>query len=271
MKRNLRNILFSLSSCLLLNLIIINTASADTPYVVQPTYNDASSTSDNLWHMYVAPFLWGSSISSDIDTQGISTHFTVPFSEIFNSLDFAGELHIEANNGPWTIMIDPTYVKYSDTKNYANTQLDITSQNWIVDGGVFFNMFSNPISADQMFSMELMAGARYLDLENSLGITTPANHVSTESNNEYLAPIVGARLSYDIGQTSHFWLRGDVGGFGVDNVSNTWQTILGYAYSINDNVDLGIAYRVLRFDTKQTNADTSTYLYGPEVGIAFKF
>jgi hypothetical protein len=239
--------------------------------MVQPTYNDASTMSDNLWHFYVAPYFWASSINSDTNIDGISNNISVPFGDLIRSLDFGGEVHVEANNGPWTLMLDPTYVKLSDSKNSGTTSLDTTSQNWLVDGGVFFNMFSNPVSADQMLSLELLAGARYLDLENSLGITTSVSHISTESENEFLTPIIGARLTFDASQTSHFWLRGDVGGFDVDNVSNTWQGILGYAYSLNQGTDIGIAYRVLKIDINKTNANYNTYLYGPEIGIAFKF
>lgn len=271
MKSNLRNLLFSLSSCLVINLCLFTNANADTQYLVQPSYNDASLTSDNNWHFSVAPYFWASSINADNNIQGISNTISVPFSQLTQSLDFGGEINVEANNGPWTIMFDPTYVKLSDDNTSGITTVDTTSKNWIVDGGVFFNMFSNPISADQLLSLELLAGGRYLSLENSLGITTPNNHISVESNDEYLVPIVGARLSYDVSQTSHFWLRGDVGGFGIDNVTNTWQGILGYAYSLSDSTDIGVAYRVLKIDINKTNANTNTYLYGPEVGIAFKF
>jgi hypothetical protein len=278
----LRNLLFSLSSCLIINLCLFNNANADTQYQaqptyqVQPTYNDASLTSDDTWHLLIAPYFWGSSINGNFDVHGISNNFSVPFNDLVNHLDFGGELHMEANNGPWTLMVDPIYVKLTDTKSVAYATLNLTTQLVIVDGGVFYNMFSNPISNNQMLSLELLAGGRYFGLENTIGITTSAPifgsiHYSTQNTNEFLVPIVGARLTFDASQTQHFWLRGDVGGFGIDNVSDTWQGILGYSYSVSNNTDVGIAYRVLKIDYSKNNSGMNTYFYGPEVGIGFHF
>lgn len=278
MKKNLRQLLFVISSCLIINSTYIHSAYADTGNIVAPTYNDASLTSSGGWQFLVAPYLWGAAINGDYTTRNFSSHFSLPFSDIWNNLDFVGEIHVEANNGPWTIMIDPTYLKLSANNNAGNVSADLTSEIWIVDGALFYTMFNNPMPNNQMLTMETEIGARYIGLDNSLTLTynspiTPAQNFSStpESNNNFLVPIVGLRFTYDLNQTSHFWLRGDIGGFGIDNVSNTWQTILGYSYSLSDNVDLGLAYRVLKIDFDKNSNAVNTYMYGPEIGIGFHF
>lgn len=277
MKGNYRNLLLTLTSCLIINSCFIITANADPQNQIQPTYNDASLTSDNTWHFLIAPYFWGSSINGTINVHGFSNDFSVPFTELVSHLDFGGEVHMEANNGPWTLMLDPTYLKLSDTKNVGNSTIDLTSQTVLADGGVFYNMFTNAMPNNQMLALDLFGGTRYLGLENSLGITVSSPipqvsfHTSTQVTNSFLVPIVGARMTFDASPTQHFWLRGDVGGFGIDNVSNTWQAIAGYAYSVSDDVDVGLAYRVLKIEMSKNDSSASILFYGPELGVAFHF
>ncbi len=257
---------------------MINNANAETSNLVQPTYNTASLTSEGGWQFLIAPYFWAASLNGDFTIQNFSTHFSLPFSDIWNNLDFAGELHLEANNGPWTIMLDPTYLKLTANNNVGNVSAKLTSELWVVDGALFYTFFNNPLPNDQMFTMEGEVGARYFGLENmeSLNYNSPINPAlnvgsSTTVDNNFLTPIVGLRFTYDLNQINHLWLRGDVGGFGIDDVSNTWQAILGYDYSMSDNVDLGLAYRVLKIDFNKNISSVNSYWYGPEIGVGFHF
>jgi opacity protein-like surface antigen len=61
-------------------------------------------------------------------------------------------------------------------------------------------------------------------------------------------------------------------GFGVDNVTNTWSITAGLTYNISRHIDLGLAYRVLKINVvKSTNVAFNTLMYGPELGVIFRY
>lgn len=240
------------------------------------------------WRFSIAPYGWMSSLSSDITVKNTSQHIFMPFGKILKEIDFAGEVHLEATRGPWTLMLDPTYIKLSSKSNvgpvyvgplqqYIVGPIDIntTAQTLLIDGGAFYKAYNHQISATQSLSLEALAGARYLGLKNKLALgfsraeLFPGMDISATVN--VLAPIIGARIKQDFSK-AHAWLRADVGGFGVDHVNNTWSATAGWAYNISPKIELGIAYRVLKIDiTKSNILALKTLMYGPELGFAYLF
>jgi hypothetical protein len=228
---------------------------------------------DEGWHFLVAPYGWASSVEGNATIQNRTTSIHIPFSTLLKYVDFAGEIHIEAGYGPLTLMIDPTYLKLSKD---VNTQLlntpfflngHLISKIVLVDGGVFYRVLSTSPATPEYASLELLGGARYLGVNNTLSFAAISPTLST--NTQLTAPIVGARLKYDPTPRAHLWLRGDIGGFGVDNVKNTWSTTAGFGYTVYPHIDLGLAYRVLDIRVTKPNSTINVLLYGPMIGIAF--
>ena len=170
-------------------------------------------------------------------------------------------------------MLDPTYLRLTkdlDSPILGN-QLVIkataTSETTLIDSGVFLRVSSTPA---QDASLELLGGARYLELSNGIKFPQLPPQFSVSDNTSLLAPIVGARIKYDPNEKAHFWLRGDVGGFHVDDVALTWSGTVGFAYTIHPHIDLGAAYRTLGIDfNKGSISAANIVISGPTLGIAF--
>lgn len=133
--------------------------------------HSAVNTSDD-WHFSVAPYGWLSSLSSDITIKNTTNHLFIPFGKILKEIDFAGEIHIEANRGPWTFMLDPTYIKLSSKstvgpifvgplKQYVVGPITIhsTAQTLLIDGGIFYRAYENQTAADKSISIEALGVA----------------------------------------------------------------------------------------------------------------
>lgn len=228
--------------------------------------NNSSHTDG--WHFLIAPYLWASSVSGDVTVKGNTRDFHVSFADILKHFDFGAQAHLEAGHGPWTLMLDSTYLKLSDDRDKGLIRPSITSQIVLIDAGVFYRIFSTPLHADQFLSFEILGGARYLSLDNQMDFPM---RLSLSDRTQMTTPIVGGRLKADLTPKTYVWLRGDVGGFHIGHVNNTWSGSAGIAYSINSHLDLGIAYHVLKIDFNKGNAAMNVLMYGPMLGAAVRF
>lgn len=224
----------------------------------------------NGWNFLIAPYGWLASADGTIHVGDFSSDFHVPFSQVLEDFDGGGEVHIEAGYGPITLMLDPTYLRLKqdvgDDTFFAGT---LTSKYTLVDGGVFYQIASNCFPSGQSIALELLGGGRYVSTSSDVDFD---RGFSLSTSADYFAPIVGARIKYELSPQTHLWLRGDVGGFGIDDVNNTWSSALGIGYNINPNFEIGAAYRVLKLDLDAArNSSVDTYLYGPMIGVAFTF
>lgn len=276
---------------------------------VQPPQVNISPTiakvgTDNGWHFLVAPYGWMPAIDGEVTVKDTTHHVFIPFSKILSNLDFAGEIHLEANRGRLTFMLDPTYLKVTNnfeqmvdrtrfvilptpvpvtvpvtTVLTANETL--TSATTLIDGGIFYRLFSGAPAANQYASFEILGGGRYFGTNNSFEFRSSRNttidqftferlrSLDVSSTNQLIAPIVGARIKYDPSPRWHLWVRGDGGGFNVDNMQSTWSATGGIGFTVHPHIDLGLAYRALDIKFTQSNAAMNVFMYGPMAGIAF--
>jgi hypothetical protein len=274
------------TKCLISSLFLLSSFSFQTFAAMDK--DAVINTNTEKWHYLIAPYGWFSPTSATIQVDNISKHIFVPLDKVLKSLDFSGEVHLEANKGAWTFMLDPTYIKLSSKVSagpifvgpYNQTiigpiDIHIVSQTLLIDGGIFYKVYQNQWNNLQPFSFEVLGGFRYLGLKNQLTLSPsrtdifPGIQVSSTSN--AIAPIIGGRFkqSYSKGLV---WLRTDVGGFSIDKVTNTWSAATGVTYNVSSSTDLALAYRVLKIKVAESsNSSFDTLIYGPELGIVFRF
>lgn len=258
--------------------IPIQKTQAQAPVVEVTTVSQAKG-----WHFLLVPYLWMSDVRGEATVRHATDHVNVSFSEILKRLDFAFQGHAEANYEEWTLMADVTYLKLSNHFRGSDLrfvshikdlrpftfQLDVTSSTTLIDFGVFYQVSQLVDPQNQTSTtFELLGGGRYIRPTVDLKFNHLNPTLSSETNS--LSPIVGARIKYHFDAKTVLWLRGDMGGWHVNHMDNTWSAIGGVSYAIRPNIDLGLAYRFLDMElSKNTNVSFNTQLSGPIVGIAF--
>lgn len=75
--------------------------------------SSGSTLGSNDWEFAIVPYLWMSGLSGDIGVRGQTADVDISFSDIWDALDFGGQVHIEAKRGNWGFFIDTTYLKLS--------------------------------------------------------------------------------------------------------------------------------------------------------------
>src|SRR5262245_22771019 len=66
----------------------------------------------NCWHFLIAPYVWASALTETAKVQDHTADAHVSPNQAFNHLGYAG--YIEGGYGPWTLMVDPAYLKLTD-------------------------------------------------------------------------------------------------------------------------------------------------------------
>lgn len=222
----------------------------------------------NSWHFLFAPYGWFSSIKGKVTVKGITKTANIPFSQVLQDLDFAGEAHLEANYNRITFMLDPTYLKLAQDVDEDRLKTTLQSKTTLVDTGIFYRLLSTAPHSNPYVALELLGGARYFGAKNELDFDRLPN-LNVASTTQAWSPIVGGRIIFEPAAKSELWLRGDIGGFNVDHVHRTWSATAGFSYIIHRHIKLGVAYRALDIEFTQKAAAVNLLIHGPMLGIGF--
>ncbi len=222
-------------------------------------------------HGSVTPYLWGLSVDGDTRVGPITTSVDIPFSDIFDKLNFALMVEGEYWNGRWGLMGN---LLYSNLENSSGGLLSTTTDfRMTILGAAVAYRFGPFENANNRTVFDAYAGLRHtkLDVRLTTGLgATASRDVS------FTDPVIGGRLITELGPKSRFVIGGDIGGFGVGS-DFSWQAIGLYARDISlgqTPAMLLLGYRALGQD--YTTGGTipltidATY-HGPVIALSFAF
>ena len=233
---------------------------ADQPLVVQ----------DTSWHFRVAPYLWALNMdgSSQIGTQ--RAHVDQTFGDILSHLSFAGMIWLEADKGDWGVFLNSLYSVLKDTAHDGSLSLDAKSRYGLFTAGVSYKVYQS-----NNLGVVPFVGFRYTLNDVELKASNPTSTVNVSDNENWINPIIGARLIYDFNKIWLLKLEGDIGGTNAtSNYSYSMTGLIGYhPQTMLKNSTVYFGYRLLD-QNYQTGSGTSTYIWnmriaGPMLGIAF--
>lgn len=227
------------------------------PVVVEETVSDEWKYSGSL-------YLWGAGMSGESATGG---DIDISFSDIIDNLDFAYMGNIAAQKGKWGFQADLIYLAVGNKPNVdlgeGLTLSNVKVKAWIVTPTVTYRV----MESDKL-SLDLMAGARYLDMKADL---TVSPYPEASSSGGAWDGIIGVKARVDLSEKWFMPFQFDVG---TGETDLTWQAFAGVGYQY-DNFDVIAGYRHLdwEFDDNNKGADTFNDLTisGPIVGVKYWF
>ncbi|WP_233237107.1 hypothetical protein [Bordetella sp. LUAb4] len=252
-----------------------NTATVTPPESTPST--PASSPSD--WHVTVSPYLWAASLRGHADIAGRRADFHMPFSTIFEDLDFSFMGNIEASNGRYGFYIDNVYTSLGQRQHVDGLSTHTRLRaNWLT-GGAFVRAYEQQLGGStlagtpRIFAIEPTMGLRWTSLRGS--IDTPLGDVSSRVN--WTDPFIGVRVETDLTDRWNLSAEADIGGFGMGSeFSANGQVYLGYRLKLfGHDTMLRLGYRALYQDyrehTDYGRAKWSNTMQGPVAGISIRF
>jgi hypothetical protein len=245
-------------------------AIADQPPDAAAEPAPAPRAANDEWHFTLAPYLWAMSMRVEAGDGSASSTSEACFLDLLNSLDGAAQLRFEGIKDRWGFFLDGTYLTLSDDANVRTDRFRVRgidvdmhiTEAWLDFGGMY--RFGDP-----GFVFDLMLGGRYAYVATEISVG-PFDVV--DSSSDFLAPLIGGRLEFDLSDRWMMSVKGEVGGFGVGDAADlTWGATGLFGYRASESMTLGFGYRIYAIDLKDDGVDLDLQLHGPIVGAAFSF
>ena len=227
---------------------------------------------DDAFHFDITPYLWLPSVNNQLDVKGVPIEFgtNIDATDVFDKLDFAFLVAGQARIKRFGVYYDVQGVKLSDDGNLPrNIGNGYHYSTTFVAGtlGLQYRLFD-----ERKFSLDLLAGARAIYAEVSVGIDETARtpELKGDQNKWWVDPIVGIKGSYHF--TDKWAVHGyaDYGGFDTSS-RYAYQLIGTVSYSFTDHIALQVGYRFFADDYENGAFKLNTKLYGPVAGLTFSF
>lgn len=261
-----------------------------------PATTDADSSLFSDWTLTVTPYLWLFTLTGDVGAAGQQTSVDTNIFDLFENNDsvLGIEANFQARNGPWTLLVDPTWLRVEDNFHMSGDlgvrlNGDYKADAWIIDLMVMREVWRMDIGAPVVekgmpkhgLALDLLGGTRIwvLSMDGDFDITTPGpifDELSRDlDRTETWADVVlGARGTWDITDRLHLLLRGDIGGFHIvsDLTSEQWGSLVYDFGLFGRDAFAAVGYRGLYTDYDPNGGFLmKTWLHGPTIGVGMKF
>jgi len=231
-----------------------------------PAEAETDSKQDG-WKFGGAAYLWAAGVKG---TSVAGDEIDVSFSDLLGDLDGGLMGILSAQKGSWTLLADIIYLSiHQETSSTANligipakVDVDVKLKGFVSTFGVAYRVID-----DDMTRLDLLAGARYFNLDIDFDTDVGAGTVKYSDSEDALDGIIGAQVIIDLSERWYISLYADVGA--GDN-KLTWQAWPGVGYRL-EKVDVVAGYRHLAWETDVGDTLDDLNFSGPMLGAKFRF
>lgn len=218
-------------------------------------------SSQDAWQISLGTSTWATALlgSFAIDSDARSA-----VSQIDDSYDqFHTGLSIEANRGPWSILLEGSYASFGaevppPLPIFAPSPVEVRTAEVQLAGGF-------RVHEDLRACIDLLAGVRF----NYLGTEDQFSDAGGRKIN-WLDPSVGIRARVELLDNFYASTRAELGGFGMGS-DHFWQVDIGLDYELTDHLSVELRYQHFEADYAQDDSDVQLSFKGPKVGVNYRF
>ena len=225
------------------------------------------------WRFNLNAYGWIPWAPADIRIGENEAHIPEDATTIFQSLRMALMFEAEVHKGPIGVFISPLYVEldYSENKSGPIQKVTLQEQAWLIDYGGAYSVWKWKFGKSSTFDIGPYAAGRWFH-DNIKIEFKPGPTISKEV--EFNTPVVGFRGYWDFGNPWLLKLVGDYGGFGIDNVDQTFQVFgsIGYRFKIKEIATRAfLGFRWVNIEYSKEDVDLKVDIYGPYLGMGIEF
>ncbi len=252
------------------------------------------------WSFRITPYGWLMALDGAQTVRGRSVKVDASFIDIVEKSDTLVGLmgNFEARNGPFALYGDLVWSSIGFERNDVRTRtpapgvtttvgraLSLDIQMAIAEIGAAYE-----VARFGALAFDVLGGARYwfqkadlsFEVDRTIGIgdleVVGGRAFARSRSVDWLDPVIGARVRYMVAPGHEFWLRGDIGGFGVGS-DFSWQAIGAYGFEFGTYQGITfsgvIGYRALYVDYVQGEGrqryEFDMLQHGPMLGLSARF
>jgi hypothetical protein len=226
------------------------------------------------WRYAATVYLWGAGIDGQTVT---GSDVNVSFDTLLDNLNMAFMGAFEARNSRWSMLADVVYLNVGVNDGATvpvqlapglsiDAKTSVKAKGWVLDFIGGYNLWRSPEAA-----LDLLAGARYLDLKLDFGLTLDAGPYwrqrERSASGSVWDAVIGAMGHLDLTPKVYVPYYLDVG---TGQSDLTWQASTGLAYRFNWG-DVSLLYRYIYWDFGSDGAIDNINFSGPLLAAKFKF
>jgi hypothetical protein len=247
-------------------------------FLVAASLNAATPDSSNGdgWQYAATIYLWGSGIDAKTARgEDVSINFNTLIDNL--NMTFMGAL--EARKAKWSMLADVIYLNVGASQSgkvpvpvgpasnvLVKVNADVKTRGWVLDFVGAYNLWQTPEA-----SVDVLAGARYLELKLDSGLSLSAGPfaraLSFSDSDSVWDGVVGVRGHLDLNPKMYVPYYLDVG---TGQSELTWQASAGFAYRFNWG-DVSLLYRYMKWDYDSSSQLDNISFSGPLLAAKFVF
>jgi len=219
------------------------------------------SASAEDWDWQIAPYLWTSSISSDLALGPVEIDTEVEFSDILDLFDGGGLLHIEAQRGAQGFFGDVVFLALEPDDSFSPVggETDADLDTLILEAG-YLHKFPH---ANGFAGVEV--GLRYWNFDLSL---EPALIAGIDRDKDWVDGFVGFRFNRELSGQWSYVGRANVGAGGSDL---TWELDGTFLRERENGDALAIGFKVLTIDNNKDSGGSRFVVDATFFGLTFGY
>jgi hypothetical protein len=233
------------------------------------TDNSSPPTPDG-WHFAVSPYLWMSGIHGTVGVGGRDASVHAGFGDIISNLNLGLMAATELQHKRVLLLTDMMWIKLSEDKGFPENQVgEITAkskvQNFMLGPEVGYRLVER-----SLFNVDAFTGFRYWHLGSSLEFEPNPLGQKFSTSQNWVDPLVGARLQMPLSPKLRFTVFGDVGGFGAGSQLE-WQVAGLLGYQLKKRFTLQAGYRYLDVNYRSGGFKYDVAMSGLLLGTTIRF
>ncbi|MEZ9595998.1 hypothetical protein AB4298_15280 [Shewanella sp. 10N.261.52.F9] len=230
----------------------------------------SSYTVAEEWQFEISPYLWAVSQQGqtgyvDRNNQSVIVDIDMSFSEIFDNLDGAALVNLQARKGNWELWLDLVYMRLEYDAEVDNASAKLTAKQKLLDL-VSAYRFSEQGNM-QWYSF---VGVRFVDVNNKLDVRIIDQQRTPSFGDDWIDPMFGLKNQWAINETFYLNSRAELAGFGVGS-QLSWALNFTLNQSLSENWDLKYSFRYLDIDYDEDDFLFDMASSGFGVGVTYQF
>ncbi len=229
----------------------------------------AAQDAAGAWQFSATLYAWLPAVDSTLDTSLGTLDSSISSSDAIADLEFAFMGTATAQRDRWSLIGD---LLYTDISTSASTPRGLLFSKGTADTQLtaFSGYAAYRVAESEQGALDLAAGFRLFSLD--LDFTLQGELAETRKfggSETWVLPLIGARAIFPFAERWTGTLFADVGA--VNSDETTWQALARLDYAINDNWSAVLAYRYMDIQKPVRGNNASVELYGPVIGVSYKF
>ncbi|WP_428679650.1 hypothetical protein [Reyranella sp.] len=274
--------------------------------MAEPAAANTATADRDAWRFQAATYGWLMSVSGSTTSHGQTVDTNASFIDLLQKSDsLIGYMgYLEADKGPLGVYADFVFTKMGFTtsqaayrnplpglKLSATANAALTMQMFIVEIGGVYELARWGGAGGGSTTLEAVGGFRYWNVNltgtfdalitadtTRFNLSRSAGFALADSGTTaWVDPLVGLRLRHQLAPNQTITVRGDIGGFNLQN-SLSWQALAVYSYDWQMSgyrIAALLGFRALGVNYNSGSGATAFGLnevfYGPVVGASFRF